>query len=63
MPTFSHPSAPMLVHDQATYMRQMHEWHHMAKYHEEKLYHLEMAKHFHHIMGRRVKELPVLVTT
>jgi hypothetical protein len=62
--TFSFPSVPMYVHDQATYMLQMHEWHnHMGHYHEQKrLHHLEMAKHFHQMMGIRVKGEPSLVT-
>jgi hypothetical protein len=58
MPTFSHPSMPLYVHDQASYKRQMHDWHnHMARYHEEKrMHHLEMAKHFHKMMGGRMKD-------
>jgi hypothetical protein len=44
------------IYDQATYMRQMHDWHnHMAHYHEQKrLRHLEMAKHFQQMMVGRV---------
>jgi hypothetical protein len=55
--TFSHPSLPLYVHDQASYMKQMYEWHnHMAHHHEQKrLHHLEMAKHFHQMMGGREK--------
>jgi hypothetical protein len=34
--TFSYPYMPMYVHDQATYMRQMHDWHNqMAHFHEQ----------------------------
>jgi hypothetical protein len=62
--TFSYPYMPMYVHDQTTYMRQMHVWHNqMAQYHEQnRLHHLEMAKHFHQMMGGRVKGDLNLVT-
>jgi hypothetical protein len=59
MPTmFSYPYMPMYSHDQAAYMRQMHDWHNqMAHYHElKRLDHMERAKQFHQMMGGRVKE-------
>jgi hypothetical protein len=62
--TFSYPYMPMYVHDQAAYMRHMHDWHNqMAHYHEQKrLDHLERAKHFHQMMSGRVKGDLNLVT-
>jgi hypothetical protein len=62
--TFSYSYMPMYVHDQATYMRQMHDWHNqIAQHHEQKrLYHLEMAKHFNQMMGGRVYGELSLVT-
>lgn len=56
MNTFSQPAMPMYAQDQATYIRQMYEWHmKMTQYHEQKKdYHMERARHYEKMMGSNV---------
>jgi hypothetical protein len=58
MDQFTHYAMPIYTPDQATYFRQLYEWHLKMNQYQEQLrtYHLESAMHFQRLAEERAKE-------